>query len=156
MTARLRKQGRPLDAAGKQRSSDLMEVSRKAVAKGFASFVTTEELDAEFGPGGYRLTKRFGVKQNGSIGAVLLSDRTLLQRLRQPRPGVRGHFGEGQSTLDATRLGFPFSTDAEKCKPMAKHVVFVGIFTDLTDSTSGEICLRVKPGRVEQIESVVR
>jgi hypothetical protein len=266
MVTRLRAKWRSADEAGRLQAQELMEVSNKAVAKGYASFTTLEELNVKFGSGGYRLIERFGVEQNGSIRAcdnakggmqnecsavrdklrceaadfpAVMAD--LLFRLCGPRarckgctddlekaywrvpnsqpefalvaqfdpvtqrvvimqvPGlsfglvssvtnfnvlaeftshvvrrllavVTGHYYDDYVTLDPecagtsakdslhwihARLGFPFSTDAEKCKPMAKHVVFVGVVTDLSGFESGEIGLRVKPGRVEKIETII-
>jgi hypothetical protein len=244
---------------------ELMAVSQKAVDKGYATFVTVEELDREFGVGGWRLIERFGVEQNGAVRACDnakegrqnecsdVGDRLLCERADLPAlmadlmyrlcggaarvaactddlekaywkvpnsqpefalvaqydpvtrcarimrvPGlsfglvasvtsfnvlaeftthvarrlaaiVTGHYYDDYVTMDPgcagtsakeslhwlhRRLGFPFSTDEEKCKPMADKVVFVGIVTDLRGFKDGLIRLDVKPGRVEKITAI--
>jgi hypothetical protein len=53
-------------------------------------------------------------------------------------------------------LGFPFSKDPEKCKPMSRKVTFVGIVTDLSGFKVGRVNLKVKPGRVDKIVATAR
>jgi hypothetical protein len=84
---------------------------------------------------------------------------------------VTGHYYDDYVTMDPAcagtsakeslhwlhrRLGFPFSTDEEKCKPMSDKVVFVGIVTNLEGFKDGQIHLDVKPGRVEQVVAIAK
>ena len=84
---------------------------------------------------------------------------------------VTGHYYDDYVTMDPESagasakeslhwlhetLGFPFSTDTEKCKPMSTKIVFVGIVTDLSQFEDGIVSLDIKPGRADKIVATTR